>query len=346
MKKILIYLISFITICFILPAIFTNRTAKTSTNDIGEEKTTDKSSGETVVETTENTSTSEYEYQKYGIINLLHTSTGEVEQVKIDDYLCNVVSAEMPANFDSKALEAQAIVARTYTVFKILNKKHQNADICDSSTCCQAWISKEDRLSRWAEDKRESNWEKIANAVKNTAGKIITYNNQPINAFFHSNSGGITEIPVNVWGGTGYPYLQSVQTSGEEGYTQYASEIEFSEEELINKLKEKYSDISIDFSNDDEIKILEYTESKRVKTVKFGNHQISGVEARTILGLKSTNFEIIKSNGKIKFSVKGYGHGVGMSQTGADAMAKQGSSAEEIIKHFYTGVEIKDINSL
>ena len=184
MKKILIYLISFITICFILPAIFTNRTAKTSTNDIGEEKTTDKSSGETVVETTENTSTSEYEYQKYGIINLLHTSTGEVEQVKIDDYLCNVVSAEMPADFDNKALETQAIVARTYTVFKILNKKHQNADICDSSTCCQAWISKEDRLSRWAEDKRESNWEKIANAVKNTAGKIITYNNQPINAFF------------------------------------------------------------------------------------------------------------------------------------------------------------------
>lgn len=346
MKKILIYLISFITICFILPAIFTNRTAKTSTNDIGEEKTTDKSSGETIVETTENTSTSEYEYQKYGTINLLHTSTGEVEQVKIDDYLCNVVSAEMPADFDNKALEAQAIVARTYTVFKILNKKHSNADICDSSTCCQAWISKEDRLSRWTEDKRESNWEKISKAVKNTTGKIITYNNQPINAFFHSNSGGITEIPVNVWGGTGYPYLQSVQTSGEEGYTQYASEIEFSEEELTNKLKEKYSDISIDFSNDDEIKILEYTESKRVKTVKFGNHQISGVEARTILGLKSTNFEISKNNGKIKFSVKGYGHGVGMSQTGADAMAKQGSSAEEIIKHFYTGVEIKDINSL
>ena len=155
MKKILIYLISFITICFILPAIFTNRTAKTSTNEIGEEKTTDKSSGETIVETTENTSTSEYEYQKYGTINLLHTSTGEVEQVKIDEYLCNVVSAEMPADFDSKALEAQAIVARTYTVFKILNKKHQNADICDSSTCCQAWISKENRLSRWTEDKRE-----------------------------------------------------------------------------------------------------------------------------------------------------------------------------------------------
>ncbi len=343
MKKILIYLISFVTICFILPAIFTNRTAKTSANEILDKK---ENAEKNIQENNKEVNMDNYNYQKYGAIKLLHTKTGEVEQVEIDNYLCNVVSAEMPADFDSKALEAQAIVARTYTIFKILNKKHPNADICDSSTCCQAWISKEDRLAKWDEEKRETNWKKILVAVKNTAGKIITYNNEPINAFFHSNSGGTTEIPINVWGGTGYPYLQSVQTSGEDAYTQYASEIEFSQEELLNKLKEKYSDISIDFSKDEDIKILEYTESKRVKTVKFGNHQLSGVEARTILGLKSTNFEISKNNGKIKFSVKGYGHGVGMSQTGADAMAKQGISAEEIIKHFYTGVEIKDINSL
>ena len=287
-----------------------------------------------------------YEYTKYGTITLLHTSTGETEQVKIDDYLCNVVSAEMPADYEIQALQAQAIVARTYTIYKILNKKHENADICDSSTCCQAWISKEDRLARWEEQKREANWQKISEAVNNTAGKIITYNNQPINAFFHSNSGGITEIPVNVWGGTGYPYLQSVETSGEDGYKQYQSEVEFTQEELIKKLKTKYADISIDFSNNEDIKIIDYTESTRVKTVKFGNHQLSGVETRTILGLKSTNFEITKNGDKIKFSVKGYGHGVGMSQTGADSMAKQGNNAEDIIKHFYTGVEIKDINSL
>ena len=94
------------------------------------------------------------------------------------------------------------------------------------------------------------------------------------------------------------------------------------------------------------LKNKEYTDSGRVKTVKFGNHELSGVETRTLLGLKSTNFEIIKQDDKIKFIVKGYGHGVGMSQTGADAMAKQGSDYEEIIKHFYIGVEIKDINSL
>ena len=115
---------------------------------------------------------------------------------------------------------------------------------------------------------------------------------------------------------------------------------------MINKLKEKYSDISIDFTNSEDIKILEYTESTRVKTVKFGNHEISGVEARTLFGLKSTNFEISRDGNNIKFSVKGYGHGVGMSQTGADSMAKNGSRAEEIIKHFYTGVEITEVNKL
>ena len=270
----------------------------------------------------------------------------EKYSVNLDDYLCNVVSAEMPADYEEEALKAQAIVARTYTIYKMQNKKHETADICDDSTCRQAWISKDDRLARWEESKRENNWKKISDCVNSTKGKIITYENKPIDAFFHSNSGGTTEIPVTVWGGTGYPYLQSVETSGEDGYTQYSSEVVLLQEELINKLKEKYSDISIDFSNDDEIKILERTESTRVKTVKFGNHELSGVEVRSIFGLKSTNFEIIKENGNIKFSVKGYGHGVGMSQTGADSMAKKGSTAEEIIKHFYTGVEIRDINSL
>lgn len=349
MKKFLIYLIGFILICFILPAIFTKRTESTSSNIEKDKKqiTEENQNGENKEDTdNKKDEQSEYMYQKYGTITLLHKKTGEIQQVNLDEYLCNVVSAEMPANFEIPALEAQAIVARTYTIFKILNKKHDNADICDDSTCCQAWISKEDRLARWEETSRESNWQKICNAVNNTKGKIVTYENQPINAFFHSNSGGTTEIPLNVWGGSGYPYLQSVQTAGEEGYSQYQSEVELSHDEILNKIKEKYSDISIDFSNEENIKILEYTESGRVKTVRFGNHDISGVETRTILGLKSTNFEISRSDAKVKFSVKGYGHGVGMSQTGADAMAKQGSNSEEIIKHFYTGVEIKDVNSI
>lgn len=337
MKKFLIYLGAFIFICFVMPALLTRRSVSTGVQDNGLNSSNNVGSSEEELN---------YDYNKYGTINLLHKKTGEVEQVNIDEYLCNVVSAEMPADYEVEALKAQSIVARTYTVYKILNKKHDNADICDDSTCCQAWISKDDRFARWEESKRESNWQKICDCVGATKGKIVTYDNQPINAFFHSNSGGVTEVPVNVWGGTGYPYLQSVETSGEDAYNQYSSEVVLTQEELINKLKEKYSDISIDFSNDEDIKILEYTESTRVKTVRFGNHEISGVETRTLLGLRSTNFEVIKENDKVKFSVKGYGHGVGMSQTGADSMAKQGSTAEEIIVHFYSGVEIKNVNDL
>lgn len=337
MKKFFLYFFAFIFICFLLPALFTKQDIQTNASQ------EEESQANEIKNTLEET---KYNYQNYGTIKLLHQATGEMEEIELDTYLYGVVSAEMPASYELEALKAQAVVARTYTVYKIQNKKHENADICDDSTCCQAWISKENRLARWEESARESNWQKIEQCVNETKGKIITYNNQPINAFFHSNSGGTTELPVNVWGGTDFPYLQVVETAGEEGYSQYASEVELSNEELIEKLKTKYEDIQIDFNNPETIQILEYTDSNRVKTVKFGNHEISGVEARSIFGLKSTNFEITKEDNKIKFSVRGYGHGVGMSQTGADSMAKQGSNYEDIIHHFYTGVEIKEINSL
>ena len=339
MKKVFIYFFAFIFICFILPAILTKRDINTSSGDT-------KNDSELVNNQEEVSKNNNYQYKNYANIKLLHKKTGEVEEVPIDTYLCNVVSAEMPADFEIEALKAQAVVARTYTLYKIKSKKHENSDICDDSTCCQAWITKEDRFARWEESKRESNWKKIEQCVNDTKGKVVTYNNEPINAFFHSNSGGKTEVPVNVWGGSNLPYLKSVETTGEEGYSQYDSEVILSRDELINKLKTKYEDIQIDFNNNEDIKIIEYTDSDRVKTVKFGNHEVSGTETRTLLGLKSTNFEIIKENEIIKFRAKGYGHGVGMSQTGSNTMAKEGKNYEDIIHHFYADVEIKDINSL
>ncbi len=332
MKKFLLYFFCFIFTCFVLPAMLTKIDIPTNSSEVREENN--------IIEE------STYDYKKYGTIRLLHKKTETVEKVAIDEYLYHVVSAEMPADYEMEALKAQAIVARTYTVYKALNPKHENADICDDSTCCQAWVSKEDRLARWEESKRESNWQKIQQCVDETKGKIITYQNQPINAFFHANSGGMTELPVNVWGGSGLPYLQVVETAGEEGYNQYASEVTLTNDEVIEKLKVKYEDIQINFQNEDDIKILEYTDSNRVKTIKFGNHQISGVEARTIFGLRSTNFDIQKQDNKVKFSVKGYGHGVGMSQTGADSLAKQGKNYEDIIHHFYVGVDIEEINTI
>ena len=287
----------------------------------------------------------DYDYKQYDTIKLLHADTGEIEELPLDTYLLGVVSAEMPANFEQEALNAQALVARTYTIYSIVHNKnkHGDADICDDSGCCQAWISKEDRMARWDEAERENNWRKIEIAVNTTAGKIITYNGEVIDAFFHSNSGGTTEAPVNVWGGTNYPYLQSVETAGEDAYSQYSSEVVLTKEELKNKILAKHADFSIDYSQSDCIQILEYTESGRVKTIKIGNLNLSGVEVRTLLGLRSANFEVSIDGDNIKFSVKGYGHGVGMSQTGADSMAKQGSNYEKIVKHFYTGVEITEM---
>lgn len=334
MKKLSMYFLALITVCFVLPAIFTKTNKQVSTDTQGENISIDVQN----IEEQKDSNNSDKE------IKLLHSKTGEVENVNIEEYLCNVVSAEMPASFETEALKAQAIVARTYTMFKLNNKKHDNADICDNSACCQAWISKENRLAKWEESKRDEYWQKICSVVQQTKGQVIMYNNEPINAFFHSNSGGTTEIPVNVWGSTNYPYLQVVETSGEEAYTQYASEVTIANTDIINKLKEKYQDISIDFSNVEDLKIVEHTESGRVKTVKFGNHKLSGVEVRSIFGLKSTNFEILKiDNDHIQFKVKGYGHGVGMSQTGADSLAKQGKTAEEIIHHFYSNVNVKKI---
>lgn len=336
MKKVYIVLFMLIFCTFAIPIIFTKNTVsgKIANN-----------TNETTENTTEEIQMIDYNYKQYDTIKLLHADTGEIEELPLDTYLLGVVSAEMPANFEQEALNAQALVARTYTIYSIVHSggKHGEADICDDSGCCQAWISKEDRMARWDEAQREDNWRKIEIAVNTTAGKIITYNGEVIDAFFHSNSGGTTEAPVNVWGGTNYPYLQSVETAGEDAYSQYSSEVVLTKEEFQNKILAKHSDFTIDYSQTDCIQILEYTESGRIKTIKIGNLNLSGVEVRTLLGLRSADFEVSLDGDNIKFSVKGYGHGVGMSQTGADSMAKQGSNYEEIVKHFYTGVEITEM---
>ncbi len=331
MRKIIFYIISFVLFCFLIPIIFTRKFETKETKleiPVNEEKNYNE----------------EYNYGKYNTVKLLHTNTGEIEELNLDQYLYGVVSSEMPANFEEEALKAQAVVARTYTIYKITNgNKHENADICDDSKCCQAWISKEARFEKWNETERENNWSKIVSAVDSTKGKIIMYEGKPINAFFHSNSGGKTEIASSVWGGKDEPYLQAVETSGESNYTQYSSELTISKEEFIEKIKQYHNDFEIDFSSDNQIEVLEYTEGQRIKKIKIGNLELAGTEIRNIFGLKSAKFEILVEGENVKFNVLGYGHGVGMSQTGADSMAKEGKNYEEIIKHYYTGVEIVNL---
>jgi len=331
MKRYIIYLVLFLASCFLIPIVFTKSFQKAQETNIPQNE-------EVIPKIT-------YDYKKYKTVKLYHKKTKKVEELSLDEYLYGVVSSEMPASFEEEALKAQAVVARTFTLYKIVHnsKKHENADICDDSTCCQAWISKEDRLAKWDENKREAYWNKIVKAVNSTQGKMITYNNEPINAFFHANSGGATEAPVNVWGGTGYPYLKTVTTAGEDAYSQYNSKVSITKTEFESKIKEQHSNFKIDFNQKDCIKIEEYTDGKRVKTIKIGNLKLSGVEMRNIFGLRSANFEVTIEKENIKFEVLGYGHGVGMSQTGADSLAKEGKNYEDIIKHYYTGVEIEDM---
>lgn len=277
MKKILGYILFVIILIFTMPIAFTDKFNKT------EETYADQ------VE--ENVEYEKADYGDFSTIRLLHTNTGEIENLDFDTYLYGVVSAEMPASYEIEALKAQAVVARTYTMYKMVNgTKHENADICDSSLCCQAWISKENRLARWDENLRDEYWNKIVTSVDSTSGRYIAYQGSPINAFFHSNSGGQTELPINVWGGS-YPYLQSVATSGEENYNGYSSEVVVTKDELIQKMLEKYSNFQINFDEVNCIQILDLTESFRVKTMKIGNVNISGIEARKIFGLKSSKFE-------------------------------------------------------
>ena len=316
MRKSICLIMILIFLIFMLPFIFVNRE-------------TIVTSGKNTVQK-EELQTIDYDYTKYSTIKLLHQDTDEVEDVKLDKYITCVVSAEMPVSYDIEALKAQAIVARTYTIYKITtSSKHDNADICDKSTCCQAWISKEDRLKKWDEEEANNNWNKIIKAVNDTAGKIITYEGKPINAFFHANSGGKTQIPFYVWGGTGYPYLQVVETAGEENYSQYSSEAKFTKEEFIEKVKKEYEDFEIDLKEESCIEIKERDMSNRVVTVKIGNLNLSGVETRTLLGLRSANFTVEITENEVKFKVIGYGHGVGMSQYGANGMAKEGYNYQE-----------------
>lgn len=290
MKKLTVLIIISVLIIFLMPIIFVKRKS-ISVNNENKDKI-------------EELEVEKYNYSDFSKIKLLHNKTNQVEEVNLDEYIANVVSAEMPVKYEIEALKAQAVVARTYTIYKItVSKKHKEADICDSSTCCQAWISKEDRLNKWKKEEATDNWNKIIKAVNETKGKIITYNGKPINAFFHSNSGGKTEIPFYVWGGEGYPYLQVVETAGEEDYSQYKSEVVISKDELKEKIKEKHEEFEIDYNDENCISIDERDTSNRVVTVKIGNLKLSGVEVRSILGLRSANFQISIDEDNIKFEV-------------------------------------------
>ena len=273
-------------------------------------------------------------------IKLLLTEQNQVIELNFDDYIKGVLIGEMPVTFELEALKAQALVARTYTLYKLKNSDsvHENADICDNVNCCQCYKTKEYAFASWDDSGENEKWLKVEEAVEATKNQVITYEDEIIAAFFHANSAGKTEDVKHIWGEEEIPYLKSVEgfEVDLEEDTKTLSSGEF--EKIIKEKEESYIYKSGD------IKILDYTTSGRANSIQIGVNTIKATEFRNLFGLKSTNIKIETIDDDITIKTKGYGHGVGMSQVGANQMALEGKKYDEIIKHYYSDVEIQTIS--
>lgn len=279
------------------------------------------------------------------IVSVYIKAEDRVLEMDTMQYLKEVVSAEMPADFHKEALKAQAVAARTYLVNRKNTyaesgapKEHKGADICTDPSHCKAWISEETRRESWGAD-ADKNWDKISEAVEETDGVIITYEEHPISAVFHSTSSGHTENAVDVWGGS-VPYLVSVDSPGDISSPKYSSDAEYDIDEF-----KQICENNIEGLNWDEGLFSDISRSAAggIISLKIGGKVIRGTEFRRIFSLRSTNVEIYEENSKVKMLVKGYGHGVGMSQYGANYLAEGGADYVEILKSYYTGVEVKNV---
>lgn len=275
-------------------------------------------------------------------INVLLSENGEIKTMDINEYIVGVVAAEMPATFEVEALMAQAVAARTYTVSKlnenVHSKVHKGADICTDPTHCQAYISPKDACAAWKENASDY-LKKCKKAVYDTANVIMVYKDEPVKAVFHSSSSGITENAADVWGGD-VPYLVSVESPGEEKCPSHKSKVTVSIDEFKKTVSKKYA---VDFSK----KIIGTsvkTSGGMVKELEVGNVKIKGTEIRSMFSLRSASFDAVEDGKNIVFDVVGNGHGVGMSQYGANYLASVGYDYKQILKKYYTGIEFSALN--
>ena len=262
--------------------------------------------------------------------------SGNVRQMTMGEYLSGVVLAEMPADFEEEALKAQAVVARTYTCKRMEHNKHGAAAVCTNSACCQGYRDAEDYVN--SNGKPES-VRKIRSAVTETDGQVLVYGGELIDATYFSCSGGLTEDAVAVWG-QDVPYLQSVESPGEENAPRYSERIRYTPENFM-----LLTGISGEGSVSSWFGPVTWTDGGGVDTIRICGKTFTGTELRGILGLRSTMFTVSVSEGMIVIETKGFGHRVGMSQYGAQAMAEEGSSYQEILEHYYVGALLKSLEN-
>jgi stage II sporulation protein D len=278
------------------------------------------------------------------LIKVYNLSTNETMVINFEEYLKGVVASEMPGEFDIEALKAQAVTARTYLLYRLKKypdgqPEHKDAPIC-TGTHCQVWSSKESIKAAKPEGWYEQYWGKIEEAVKSTKNQILTYDGKIIEPLFHSTSGGRTENSEDVFTAS-VPYLRSVESPYEQDAPKLHDSVKISVGDFIQKLKSVYGNLNITKSNlKDKIVLGEVSEGGKIMTIYIDGAEISGREIRALFNLNSTNFSFIQNENEIEIVTTGYGHGVGMSQWGAGGMAEEGYNYKEILKHYYSGVEV------
>ena len=269
------------------------------------------------------------EHQGQRLTVLLRQRDGTTQEMDMDSYLTGVVLAEMPASFAREAKKAQAVVARTFALkAAVTGGKHGDGSVCTESVCCQAYIPPEDYGGpAEAVDQARS-------AAEETSGQVLTYGEVLIEATYFSCSGGSTEDAVAVWG-RDFPYLRATDSPGEGKAVHYTDTVYFTEKEFQNALG-----ISLPGTPDGWFGFTTYTSGGGVNTIRIGGRDYKGTELRKLLGLKSTAFTVSADPKGVTITTRGYGHRVGMSQYGADAMAEGGSSYEQILSYYYQGTSL------
>lgn len=275
-----------------------------------------------------------YGFYSNSIIKVKKSKTNEIESVPIEEYVIGVVAGEVPASFDLEALKAQAVASRTYAL-EHKQRSKINYDVMDN-TQNQVYINYEDMKNKW-KNNYDENLNKITNAVNSTKGEVLLYDNNLIDAMFFSTSNGYTENSENVFSSK-KPYLVSVPSP----WDKQESPV-FKTTSLISK-KEFLFNLGLPDSNEISISDVKTTNTKRVISLNINGKKFKGSEIKSIFKLRSTSFSIEIKEDKVNFIVNGFGHGVGMSQYGANGMAKEGYDYKAILKHYYKNCEIKKIN--
>lgn len=264
------------------------------------------------------------------------------EQMTLERYLTGVVRGEMPASFEMEALRAQAAAERSYVYYQLAAGRkdaHPDADFCTDHTCCSAYLSETAAREKWGGDFAPWNT-RVEQAVSDTDGQVVLYNGRPILAVFHSSSAGRTAAAGDVWSGD-LPYLVSVDSpEGEETVPNYYSTVTFTAAEAKEKLLAAYPELKLSGTPDRWFGAAAENGSGRVETVSVGGTDIEGTELRRIFGLRSACFTVAADSESVTFRVTGYGHGVGMSQYGANQLAREGKTWQEILEWYYTGVTV------